>query len=314
MELYFLGTGAGLPSTRRNVTSIALRLSRGTSRVWLFDCGEGTQQQMLTAPFGPAKVDRIFITHLHGDHIFGLPGMLGSRSFQAGSGPLSILGPLGLRTFLKTAVETGGSHILYPWEVTEISDAVRDVVIDGDYRVSYRRLRHGIPSYGYRVEERPFPGALRKDLLEAAGLPPGPLYKKIKSGHDVTLPDGRTLVAADYVDPPEPGRIIAILGDTRPCDEAVELARDADIIVHEATYTAADADLAARHHHSTAAEAAAVARAAGARKLVLTHVSSRYDHDGEEQLLADAKRIFPNTILAHDHLSVLVERVMSKRC
>ncbi|KRW91030.1 ribonuclease Z [Alicyclobacillus tengchongensis] len=312
MELYFLGTGAGLPSTRRNVTSIALRLSRGTSRVWLFDCGEGTQRQMLTAPFGPSKINRIFITHLHGDHIYGLPGMLGSRSFQAGSGPLSILGPHGLRTFLETAIATSGAHLSYAWDVTELGNELQTVVVDGDYEVTWRPLRHGIPSYGYRIQERPFPGALRKDLLEAAGLPPGPLYKEIKSGQDVTLPNGRTIVAKNYIDPPEPGRIVAILGDTRPCDEAVTLAQSADIIVHEATYTAADADLAARHQHSTAAEAAEIARTAGARKLVLTHVSSRYDSRGEEQLLADARRIFPNTVLAHDHLSVPVERVSSR--
>lgn len=299
MELYFLGTGAGLPSTRRNVTSIALRLNEERGTFWLFDCGEGTQHQMLQSPLRPATLENVFVTHLHGDHIFGLPGLLGSRSFQAGKENIGIYGPSGLQRFVDTATLVSASHYTYGVSFHDVSEGV--VFEDNQFIVQSRLLHHGIASYGYRVEEKARPGRLQVERLEALRIPPGPWYQQLKTGEDVTLADGRVLQSVDYVSAPLPGRVVVILGDTRPTDQSIDLAAGADVLVHEATYRAMDGEKAERHHHATATEAAEIARQAGVRHLVLTHISARYTEEEEQALLADAKAIFPATTLAHDH-------------
>lgn len=306
VELYFLGTGAGLPSSRRNVTSIALRLHEERGSFWLIDCGEGTQQQMLASPLALAKLEMVFVTHLHGDHLFGLPGLLGSRGFQSGTSALSIFGPPGLDTFITTALQVSSTHLPYDVNVREVKQGI--VFEDAQFRVNCRELVHGVTSFGYRFEEKPSRGQLRRDRLEELGVAPGPVYGELKAGHDVVLPDGRQLVSQDFLSPPQPGRVVVILGDTMPCDTAVELAEGADVLVHEATYAGQDADRAQRHHHSTAVDAATIAHRAGVTQLVLTHISARYDETGEAELLQEARDIHRNTLLARDHLTVSVAR------
>ncbi|WAH36538.1 ribonuclease Z [Alicyclobacillus dauci] len=307
MDLYFLGTGAGLPSKRRNVTSIALRLHDERGTFWLIDCGEATQHKILSSPLSLSKLEHIFITHLHGDHIFGLPGLLGSRGFQAGEKPLVIYGPRGLEQFVETTIRLSETHLPYRLWVSVIDGGV--IFDDEQMTVTCRQLNHGIPSYGYRFEEKPKRGKLRQTLLQEQGIPAGPIYGKLKEGHDVALDDGRVLRSADYLAPPTPGRVVTILGDTRPCDSAEELAEGADVLVHEATYAASEWERAQNHHHSTATDAARTAANAGVKQLVLTHVSARYDEEGEAKLLADAQAIFPATTLAHDHLIINVPRL-----
>lgn len=340
MELYFLGTAAGAPARERNVSSTALRFDQGRS-VWLFDCGEATQHQILRAPFSTAQITHIFITHLHGDHLFGLPGLLSTRSLQGGEErPLTVLGPVGIAAYLRACLEASSTRLGYELRIAELpiptgylpaSRAVGGVggvggqvtpaparqtrldwptaLEDDDVCVHYAPLRHGVTSLGYAILERDKPGRFRVEWANDQGVPAGPLYGKLKRGETITMPDGRVLRGADFTEPPEPGRKVVILGDTAPCAAAVSLAMDADVLVHEATFSRAHAELASARRHSTAADAAQTAAQAGVRTLILTHISPRYQGlQGGEELLADARDIFPDTVLARDHWSWSVAR------
>ncbi|GAB2723995.1 ribonuclease Z [Paenibacillus thermoaerophilus] len=308
MDLLFLGTGAGMPSRERNVSAIALRLHEERSSFWLFDCGEGTQHQVLRSPLRLSKLEYIFITHLHGDHLYGLPGLLSSRSNQGGETPVTIFGPKGLKDYLKISLEVSETYLRYDWKVVELGETGGTVIDDGQFEVTAKPLDHRIACFGYRVHEYDRPGTLLIDKLKAAGVPPGPVYGRLKAGETVTLEDGRTLNGAEFVGPPEKGRVVAILGDTRPCPEAVELASGADVLVHEATFDAELAELAKQFHHSTSRQAAEIARKAGAKQLVLTHISSRYQESGAEVLLEQARELLPGTTVAEDGAVVPVRR------
>ncbi|WP_166241663.1 ribonuclease Z [Paenibacillus turpanensis] len=299
MDLYFLGTGAGIPSTQRNVTSIVLRLLDERGTIWMFDCGEGTQQQVLASPIKLGKLEKLFITHLHGDHLYGLPGALTSRSYQGGDTPLTVYGPQGLRRFVETALEVSGAHLSYDLHIEELQSPGL-VFEDEQFAVYADELDHRIVCYGYRVEQKPLPGPLLSDKLKADGVKPGPVYAQLKQGRDVTLPDGRVLASSDYVGQPVPGRIVTVLGDTRPCEAAVRLARDCSVLVHEATFAEQHRELAHQYYHATAGDAARAAAEAGAKALVLTHISSRYQGDAADMLLAEAQLHFAETKLASD--------------
>ncbi|KYD25120.1 ribonuclease Z [Geobacillus sp. FSL W8-0032] len=306
MELLFLGTGAGVPAKERNVSSVALQLLDERGATWLFDCGEATQHQILHTAIRPRRIEHILITHLHGDHLFGLPGLLGSRSFQSGETPLTVFGPRGLRAFVETALAVSGTKLRYELNIAEIEEGV--IFDDETFQVIAKRLDHGMPSYGFRVVEKDLPGPLLVDRLRALGVRPGPIYQQIKQGKTVVLEDGTVLDGREFVGPPQKGRIVTVLGDTRFCEAAIELARDADVVVHEATFAAAEQQLAHDYFHSTTIDAAEVARRARAKRLILTHISSRYQGAAAQQLVAEARRVFPNTELAADFASFSIPR------
>jgi len=299
VELIFLGTGAGMPSKKRNVTAIALSMLQELNTVWLFDCGEATQHQILHTTIRPRKISKIFITHMHGDHIFGLPGMLGSRSFQGGESKLDIYGPQGIKLFLETSLVTSKTHLSYPIEIHEFEE--EGILFEEQgYKVSVKKLEHGVPSYGYRVEEADRPGELLVAKLKTDGIQPGPIYQEIKRNETVMLEDGRTICRDDYLGSSKPGRVISILGDTRSTHQHADFIRNSDTLVHEATFDADKPDLAHDYFHSTTVEAANLAKDGQVDKLILTHISSRYQDEDETQLLKEAQAIFPNTALAHD--------------
>ncbi|ASS98965.1 MULTISPECIES: ribonuclease Z [Geobacillus] len=306
MELLFLGTGAGVPAKERNVSSVALQLLDERGATWLFDCGEATQHQILHTAIRPRRIEHIFITHLHGDHLFGLPGLLGSRSFQSGETPLTVFGPKGIRAFVETALSVSGTRLRYELNIAEIEEGV--IFDDERFQVIAKRLDHGMPSYGFRVVEKDLPGPLLVERLQALGVRPGPIYQEIKQGKTVVLDDGTVIDGREFVGPPQKGRIVAVLGDTRFCEAAIELARDADVVVHEATFAAAEQRLAHDYFHSTTTDAAEVARRAGAKRLILTHISSRYQGAAALQLVAEARSVFPNTELAVDFASFSIPR------
>lgn len=306
MELLFLGTGAGMPAKERNVSSVALQLLGERGATWLFDCGEATQHQILHTAIRPRRIEHIFITHLHGDHLFGLPGLLGSRSFQSGETPLTVFGPKGIRAFVETALAVSGTKLRYELNIVEIDEGV--IFDDERFSVIAKRLDHGMPSYGFRVVEKDLPGPLLVERLQALGVRPGPIYQEIKQGKTVVLDDGTVIDGREFVGPPQKGRIVAVLGDTRFCEAAIELARDADVVVHEATFAAAEQRLAHDYFHSTTTDAAEVARRAGAKRLILTHISSRYQGEAALQLVAEARKVFPNTDLAADFASFSIPR------
>ncbi|QTM99732.1 ribonuclease Z [Sediminibacillus dalangtanensis] len=298
MDVVFLGTGAGLPSKERNVSSIALRMLQENQSIWLFDCGEATQHQILHTSIKPRKIDKIFITHLHGDHIYGLPGMLSSRSFQSGETPVTIYGPRGLKEFVETSLRVSGTVLTYPLFIEEVSEGL--LFENEQFEVMAKKLSHGIESFGYRITEKSRTGELQPEKLKAAGIEPGPIYQQIKEKEHVTLADGRTISRSDYTGPVKPGRVITILGDTRYFPNLKNFAKGSDLLIHEATFKGDDEALAFDYFHSTSRQAARIAKAASVNKLVLTHISSRYQGEMQEQLLAEAQEIFPNTALAQD--------------
>lgn len=304
MELIFLGTGAGVPSRERNVTAIALNLQAERGSTWLFDCGEATQHQILRSPVKAGKLEKIFITHLHGDHIFGLPGLLSSRSMNGARDPLTLYGPPGIKAFIESALTLSASYLTYPLDVVEIDAGV--VCADAQFTVTALPLTHGVPSFGYRIEECDKPGALDAARLAADGIPAGPWMQYLKRGERAALPDGRQVDGAAYLGPGPKGRVLVIFGDTAPTPNAVRLARDADVMVHEATLEAAMTEQANRHGHSTTHQAAAVARDAGAKKLIITHFSARYDRQESEKLKEECRAIFPNTEAASDFATFTV--------
>ncbi|WP_100488167.1 ribonuclease Z [Sporolactobacillus pectinivorans] len=299
MDFTFLGTGAGMPAKERNVTSLAIGFPEYDGDLWLFDCGEGTQRQILYTAVRLTKLTVIFVTHLHGDHLFGLPGILGSRSFQGAENLLTLIGPVGLKEYVETSLRLSGTHLHYPIAVKEIGQP--GLVYENDhFQVEADELDHGIQSFGYRITERDLPGELLVDKLRNNGVEPGPIYGDFKLKEFVNLPDGRQLESADFLSEKKKGRRIAIIGDTRPCAAAVRLADHADFLVHESTFRSDAATLANAYHHSTSAQAATVAKKAHAQKLILTHLSSRYQRTDQQALLTEARKVFPASYLASD--------------
>ncbi|MBP1961802.1 ribonuclease Z [Paenibacillus aceris] len=307
MELYFLGTGAGMPSKQRNVTSIALNLLDERGTYWLFDCGEGTQQQILNSPVKLGRTEMLFITHLHGDHLYGLPGLLTSRSYLGGDTPLTMFGPPGLKRFVETALEVSGAHLTYTLKIVELEEEGL-IFEDETFLVETARLEHRIECFGYRIVEKDQPGKLMHDKLSALGIPAGPIYGKLKQGQTVVLEDGRTLHGADFLGAPIPGRIVVILGDTRYCSGAQLLARGADVLVHEATFAMDKQELAYSFDHATSTDAARIAQEAGANALIMTHISSRYQGDAVLELLQEAQHHHSNSHIAKDFWSFEVPR------
>ena len=303
MELQFLGTGAGVPAKHRNVTSIALKLLDERNEVWLFDCGEGTQMQILRTTIRPRKIGKIFITHLHGDHIFGLPGLISSRSFQGGDTPLEIYGPKGIEEYIKVSLGISQTRLSYPLKFIELNETA-PIFTDQQFSVYTKKLNHGIDSFGYRVVEHDHKGELQVDRLKELGIPAGPLYGKLKQGETIQLEDGRTINGKDSVGPDKKGRIVTILGDTRKTHNSVVLAENSDILVHESTFNKDEARMAHNYFHSTTHQAAEVAKEAQAKRLLLTHISARYLGKAALELEKEAQEVFENTTIMKDFDSI----------
>ena len=299
MELQFLGTGAGVPAKQRNVTSIALKLLDERNEVWLFDCGEGTQQQILNTTIRPRKIAKIFVTHLHGDHILGLPGLISSRSFQGGTDKLEIYGPKGVKDYIELSLKISDTHLKYPIKFIEIEKEGL-IFDDRTFSVYCDYLDHRIECFGYRVVEKDYPGELNVQKLRDENVMPGPIYKKIKDGEIVTLEDGRTIDGKDYLGPDIKGRVVTILGDTRTHPNCYTLAEGADVLVHESTFSASEGKLARNYYHSTSLQAATVAKEANAKQLFLTHISARYLGRQALELQTEAQTVFRNSTIVKD--------------
>ncbi|MGE5656895.1 MAG: ribonuclease Z [Actinomycetota bacterium] len=302
MQITFLGTSSGVPTRSRNVSSIALRLPQ-RAEVWLFDCGEGTQHQLLRSDVKISQLSRIFITHLHGDHIFGLMGLLASCGLAGNAKRIDIYGPSGLEDYLQACVRYSQTHFSYPIKVHKNQPGL--IYEDDEFSVSCGYLKHRVTAFGYRVVEKDKIGHFDVEKAKELGIPFGPLYGLLKQGKTISLPDGRTFNGADFCGEPQIGRKFVYCTDTVYCDGAVELARDADVLVHEATFSHQDAQMAFDRLHSTSTMAAQVALAAGVKQLIMTHFSPRYAPGNSivlDDLLQEAKAIFPQTKMAHDFL------------
>ena len=308
MQLTFLGTSAGVPTKTRNVSALALRLPQ-RAEVWLFDCGEATQHRLQHTDLKISQISRIFISHLHGDHLFGLMGLLATCGMAGQAQQIDIYGPAGLRDYVQLSARHTRMALGDQVRVHTVAAGV--IHEDSEFVVRCAPLEHRVPAFGYRIEERERPGRFRVEAAAALGIPSGPLYGRLKRGERVELPDGRVFDGAALSDPPAPGRVVAYCTDTVPCANAITLGSEADVLIHEATFAAPEAALARQSTHSTATDAARIASSARARQLVLTHISPRYAYGNPitaEDLLAEARAVFPATMLAHDFLTLDVPR------
>ena len=301
LTLRFLGTAASRPTVERNVSSLAVTREGETL---LIDCGEGTQRQMMRYGVSFAFAD-IFFTHMHTDHVLGVIGL--TRTLQLGgrTEPLRLWGPRGSARTLRQALGFGGDRIGFPVEVLEVEPGT-PIPRDEFAVVPYAVEHPGTAAVGYAIVEPERRGRFDPETARALGVPEGPLWGRLHRGETITLDDGRTVDPATLVGPTRPGRTVVVTGDTRPCAATVDVARGADLLVHEATFADDEADRAKETGHSTAREAAQVARVAGVQRLVLTHISARYSHDTRE-LEGQARQLFPGTTIARDGTEVVVE-------
>jgi ribonuclease Z len=298
LTLRFLGTSASRPTVERNVASLALVREGET---FLFDCGEGTQRQMMR--YGITfNFDDVFFTHFHTDHVLGVVGLLRTMSLQGRTQPLRAWGPRGAIRMLRGAALFGADRLTFGLEVRELAPG--DEIARKEYAIVAHELDHrGSPSLGYSIVEHERRGRFNPDLARALGIPEGPLWGLIHRGQAITLDDGRVIEASTLVGAPRLGRRIVITGDTRPCPATLTASRDADLLVHEATFGDEEKERALETGHSTAREAAEVAAGAGVKRLILTHVSARYSRDVSD-LEREAREVFPTTSVARDGMEV----------
>jgi ribonuclease Z len=293
LRLTFLGTSAAAPTAQRNLTGLAVRRERELFQV---DCGEGSQRQMIR--FGTGfDVAAIFFTHFHADHYLGAIGFLRTLSMLGREAPLDLYGPRPARRILETMLFTGTEKLVFDVSIREVAvgDRIRR---DGCDLVAFE-TDHRAPSVGWALEEEARPGRFHPEKARSLGVPKGRLWGELQHGRAVKLPDGRAVEPAEVVEAPRRGRKIAVTGDTRPCRGTVAGAAGADLLVHDSTFGDTEQERAGETKHSTAREAARVAREAGVARLVLTHLSTRYDH-APEVLLAQAREEFPQVEVAFD--------------
>ncbi|MCS6885928.1 MAG: ribonuclease Z [Acidobacteriota bacterium] len=300
MKLVMLGTSSGTPTKDRNVSALAVQFP---GRWLLFDCGEGTQYRLMQTMLKPGQLDAVYLTHLHGDHVYGLPGLLGTLSLQHREQPLVVYGPPGLRELLGAVLRYSYLKLSFELKLVEVESGL---VSRGDgYSVFCSKLDHRVTDYGYCVVEDDKPGKFNLERAKQLGIPAGPLYRQLQLGYDVTLADGRLIRSSEVVGEKRPGRRLVYCTDTRPCSAAVELAYKANLLIHEATYADDMAHEARRRGHSTARQAARIAAEAGVRKLLITHFSPRYLD--VTPLLSEARSVFAATDAACDLMELEVE-------
>ncbi|HEY5609617.1 MAG TPA: ribonuclease Z [Thermoanaerobaculia bacterium] len=290
-----LGTSAGTPTRERNLASYAIALD---GHLLLVDCGEGTQHQLMKSQARSGQLEAIFITHLHGDHLYGLPGLLATLGMQGRQEPLPIYGPPGIDRYLNATIQATHLWIDFTLEIQTIEPGnIRAVA---GYRVAASALDHRVETFGFAIVEDDRPGKF--DVIRAIelGVPEGPLYAKLQGGENVTLPNGVAVKSADVVGPKRTGRRVVYCTDTRPCSNAVDLARGADLLIHESTYDESLIDEARERGHSTARQAATIALQAGAKRLLLTHFSPRYAGGDVSLLVREAQDIFAHAEAAEE--------------
>lgn len=298
IRVIFLGTAASRPTVGRNVPSLLIARA---GELLMFDCGEGTQRQMMRYATG-FTVNDIFFTHMHADHFLGVIGLLRTMGLQGRIEPMRLWGPEGAKAILHEAVHLGVERV--PFEI-EIKEMAADEVVSRDgYDIVAYRTQHGIRSLGFALIEHERLGRFDVERARRLGVPEGPLFGKLHRGEAIEF-EGRRVEPADVVGPARPGRRIVYTGDSRPCKRTIEIAVDADLLIHDATFGEEEAERAEQTGHSTAREAADVARKSGALRLALTHISSRYADD-PRGLEREARQVFKECFVAQDGMQVEV--------
>ena len=300
LTLRFLGTSASRPTVERNVSSLAV-IREGETL--MFDCGEGTQRQMMRYGISFALCD-IFFTHMHADHMLGLTGLIRTLALQGRTDPMNLYGPPGTEKLLWKAINLGSEKQHFGINITEVTPETP--MKRHGYSILPFAVEHGDRSaIGYHISEETRLGRFNPDKAREMGIPEGPMWGKIHKGESLNLPDGRTVSPSELVGPTRPGRRIVLTGDSRPSEGTITAATGADVLIHEATFAEEEAPRALETGHSTAREAAEVANKAGVKKLVLTHVSARYSRDTSD-LEREARAVFPATVIARDGMEIEV--------
>lgn len=296
LRVTFLGTSGAVPTTQRAPSAIMVNRE---GEKFLFDCGEGTQRQMMRYATG-FDVDHLFITHLHGDHVLGIPGLVQTWDFQDRSEPLAVHAPPGSKSHLKNLVGAAGHRPSFPIRFHEVSPG--SIALDGEeYEIRTFETEHRTTSMGYALVEDDRPGRFMREKAEnELNIPPGPAYGKLHAGQPVELDDGRVIEPAQVVGDPRPGRTFVYTGDTRPVDATVEVADSPDLLIHDATFDDSEADRAHSTGHSTAREAGTIAARADAKRLALTHISSRYPGDASTHQKQAAAQFGGECFVAED--------------
>jgi ribonuclease Z len=299
VKLYFLGTSGSKPTKKRGMPSIAVEIGED---IILLDCGEGTQRQIMYANINPNRITHVFITHLHGDHMLGLHGLIWSMGLDLRRKNLYVYGPKELKDYLEFMDNLTKPFRLYKVIVNEVKEG--KVCETDKFEVYAIKTKHSIESYAYKIKEKDKPPRISKEKLKELNIQSGPYLRKLKEGKEVVLPDGRIIKPSDVLTEPKKGKVIVYTGDTAPFEELIEFAKDADVLIHEATFGDDEEVKARKYRHSTARDAAKIAKAANVKTLVLTHIGVRYDEG--DILLLESKEVFENTILAHDFLTLEV--------
>ena len=297
MEIIFLGTSSAVHSYERSHPAIVIK---AFGEVMLFDCGEGTQRQFIFAKISPMKISKIFISHYHGDHILGLPGLLQSMNFRGREKKLTIYGPEGLDELKKAIYNLGYCSIDFPIEFVELESGI--IEENDEYIIKCTSVNHNIPSLAYSIEEKKKPRFLREKAIEL-GVPVGPDFGRLHNGEEIEV-NGKIIKPEQVLGEPRKGIKITYSGDTRPCEELIELAKDSTVLIHESTYNLEDNDKAEENFHSTSTDAANIAKYSNSNQLILTHISTRYNANETKELLNEAKSIFENTKLANDLMNI----------
>jgi len=300
LSIIFLGTGGSWPTVKRNVTSIAVKRA---GEVILFDCGEGTQRQFQKSKLSYMQISKIFITHFHGDHFLGLPGLIQTMQLNDRDIPLHIYGLKGMNKLLDQLLSLGYFKPNYKIISHEVKEG--NVLDFKEYLIRVLNVKHGVPTIAYSLEEKMRPGKFDKPKALKLGIPEGPLFSKLQHGKTITLKDGRKITPDRVLGPPRKGRKIVISGDTVPIDKMIGFAKDADVLIHDATFDSTFEDISTEYGHSTASQAAEIAKKANVDKLFLTHISPRY-LDGST-LEDDAQKIFKNTIVQKDFQEIEIK-------
>jgi ribonuclease Z len=298
LRVVFLGTSGSVPTLKRSLPSVVVQCPRDQ---WMFDCGENVQRQMMGAKVSFHRKMKVFITHLHGDHVLGLPGLLQTMALMDRKEPVQIYGPVGLKDFLVCTKNTLNFGLNYPVEINQIlSEGV--VCDEENYKVIATKSNHAVESYAYSFEEKPRPGKFYPKKALALGVPAGELWSRLQQGEEITLADDKVILPSDVMGPMRAGRKIVYTGDTKPFENFAKFAEGADLVIHDCTFDDSLTEKAGVDGHSTPSQAAGQAKAAGAKQLVLSHISARYPD--ASLLLEQAKKVFPNSILAEDYMEL----------